>query len=151
MMVILMAVTIIGILFAPLIVSGYAWGMRVQSPERFENAITLTQWVFPYIFFMGASALQTGLLNAHRVFFWPALVPALLNVAQIIACLPSCRGRFIWAFHPSVLWPWAHSWADSSSGQRYGPCSNDMVFGGVLVGQGFAILWCDPHYGVCYR
>jgi putative peptidoglycan lipid II flippase len=41
--------------------------------------------VFPYIFFMGAAALGTGILNAHQRFAVPALAPALLNVALIAA------------------------------------------------------------------
>ena len=47
--------------------------------------MTLTRIVFPYIFFMGAAALGTGLLNAHQRFAVPALAPALLNVVLIAA------------------------------------------------------------------
>jgi putative peptidoglycan lipid II flippase len=39
--------------------------------------------LFPYIFFVGLTALASGILNSHRHFTSPALAPAMLNVSMI--------------------------------------------------------------------
>lgn len=84
MLVILAIVTVLGVALAPAFVSAYAQGYA-DDPALFADTVTLTRIVFPYIFFMGAAALGTGVLNAHRKFAVPALAPALLNVALIAA------------------------------------------------------------------
>jgi putative peptidoglycan lipid II flippase len=82
---VLLAVSALGVLAAPLLVSVYATGYRVDHPERFEDTVAITRVVFPYIFFMGLAALGMGGLNALRRFAVPAFAPALLNVALIAA------------------------------------------------------------------
>jgi len=84
MLAVLGLVSIAGVVFAPALVTAYAEGYA-DDPELFATTVTLTRIVFPYIFFMGAAALGTGLLNAHQRFAVPALAPALLNVAFLIA------------------------------------------------------------------
>jgi putative peptidoglycan lipid II flippase len=84
MLAILAVVSIVGVLAAPALVTAYAEGYA-DDPALFASTVTLTRIVFPYIFFMGAAALGTGLLNAHQRFAVPALAPALLNVALIAA------------------------------------------------------------------
>lgn len=79
---VLLAVTIVGVAFARPSVELYASGF---TPERFDQTVDLTRWVFPYIFFMGLAALATGALNAEKHFFAPAFAPLLLNVALIVA------------------------------------------------------------------
>jgi putative peptidoglycan lipid II flippase len=84
MLALLAIVSIVGVLAAPALVTMYAGGYA-DDPALFASTVTLTRIVFPYIFFMGAAALGTGLLNAHRRFAVPAIAPALLNVALIAA------------------------------------------------------------------
>jgi putative peptidoglycan lipid II flippase len=84
MLSVLAVVSIVGVVAAPALVSLYAEGYA-RDATLFASTVTLTRIVFPYIFFMGAAALGTGLLNAHRRFAVPALAPALLNVALIAA------------------------------------------------------------------
>lgn len=84
MLAVLALVSIAGVALAPALVTLYAGGYA-DDPELFANTVTLTRIVFPYIFFMGAAALGTGLLNAHQRFAVPALAPALLNVVLIAA------------------------------------------------------------------
>lgn len=84
MMLVLALVSIAGIFLAPALVTAYAEGYA-DDPALFDRTVTLTRIVFPYIFFMGAAALGTGILNAHQRFAVPALAPALLNVALIAA------------------------------------------------------------------
>lgn len=82
MALVLFAVTLAGVALSPALVELYAAGFH-DTPGRFEETVTLTRVVFPYIFLMGLSALATGALNAVRRFAAPAFAPALLNVALI--------------------------------------------------------------------
>ena len=82
MLAILALVSIGGVLFAGPIVKLYAAG---YDARKYALTVTLTQLVFPYIFFMGVAALGMGVLNALRRFFVPAFAPAMLSVAMIAA------------------------------------------------------------------
>ena len=86
MAVVLAVVSLVGVLGAPWIVKGYAWGFQ-RDEALFETTITLTRLLFPYIFLMGISALMMGALHASRRFAAPAFAPALLNIALIAAAL----------------------------------------------------------------
>src|SRR5690606_7375576 len=71
-------VSLLGILFAPQLVSLFASGFEAR-PEQFETTVNLTRWIFPYIFFMGSTALGLAALNTHRRFVVTSFAPALLN------------------------------------------------------------------------
>lgn len=90
----LLAVTILGVVFAEPIVELFATGYR-QHPGQFERTVALTRWLFPYIFFMGTAALGVAALNLHRRFFVTAFAPGLLNVAFIAMAfaLPTWLGH----------------------------------------------------------
>jgi putative peptidoglycan lipid II flippase len=47
------------------------------------QAITLNRIIFPYIFFIGLSALAIGILNSFHIFGVPAATPILFNLAVI--------------------------------------------------------------------
>lgn len=79
---VLLVVVALGIAGAPLLVDAFAGGSR-KYPGQYETTVTLTRWVFPYIFFMGVTALGVAALNTHRRFVVTAYAPALLNVAFI--------------------------------------------------------------------
>ena len=78
---VLMALTILGIVFAPHITALLAPGF--EDPKKVELTILMLRIVFPYLFFIGLVALAMGVLNAHRHFAAPALAPTLLNVSMI--------------------------------------------------------------------
>jgi putative peptidoglycan lipid II flippase len=80
----LAAVSVVGVLAAPVLSTFYAAGYRAD-PDKFALTVELTALVFPYVLFAGFSALLTGLLNAVGSFLLPAFSPALLNVALIAA------------------------------------------------------------------
>lgn len=84
MIALLVLVSLAGVLLARPIATAYGAGFSADH-ERFEAFVTLTRVVFPYIFFMGVAALGAGVLNAHDRFAVPAVAPALLNVAFIVA------------------------------------------------------------------
>lgn len=82
----LLVMTVLGILLAPYLVHLFAGGYR-QFPGQFERTVTLTRWLFPYIFFMGTAALGVAALNVCRRFTVTSFAPGLLNVAFIGASL----------------------------------------------------------------
>jgi putative peptidoglycan lipid II flippase len=53
--------------------------------ERFDTAVVLTRWMFPYIGFMSMVALAAGVLNTWKRFAVPAITPVLLNLSVIAA------------------------------------------------------------------
>lgn len=84
--VILFILTLLGILFSPILIQIIAPGFA-QIPEKFQLTIRLNQIIFPYLFFMGLFALCMGILNSHRHFFAPAIAPIFLNLSIIISVI----------------------------------------------------------------
>lgn len=87
--ILLAAVSICGVIWAPLIVKIMAPGFA-GAAGKMPLTITLTRMMFPYIFFIGLVALCMGILNALGKFAAPALAPALLNLAMIGAVFFLC-------------------------------------------------------------
>lgn len=83
---ILIAITVLGIVFSPIIIRIIAPGF-IKSPEKFNITVTLNQIIFPYLFFMGLFALSMGILNSLRHFFAPAIAPVFLNISIIISVI----------------------------------------------------------------
>ena len=75
---------LMGILFAPAIVRVIAPGFVLDHPEQVPLTILLTRIMFPFLFFISLAAIVMGALNTKKVFFIPALAPAMLNVTIII-------------------------------------------------------------------
>ena len=82
----LLLVTVVFEIFMPgllwLVVPDYA-----GTPGKFELAVELTRWTFPYLLFISLVALLSGILNSLTKFAVAAFAPALLNVALIIGLL----------------------------------------------------------------
>ncbi len=83
---VLLAVTVAGVVFAPHLVDLFAGGYR-QHGDQWDRTVALTRWVFPYIFFMGTAALGVAALNTHHRFVATSFSPALLNVSFIVFAL----------------------------------------------------------------
>jgi putative peptidoglycan lipid II flippase len=79
-------ICIIGIIFAPAIVTAIAPGF-VGVPGKFSLTVLLTRVMFPFLLFISLAALVMGALNTRRIFFIPSLAPAMLNITIIIAVL----------------------------------------------------------------
>lgn len=77
---VLLATCVIGVAAAPVLV----WSMG-SGLERFDTAVVLTRWMFPYIGFMSMVALAAGILNTWKRYAVPAATPVLLNLAVIVA------------------------------------------------------------------
>lgn len=80
------ALAALGILLAPVLVTVVAPGFH-GVPGKWELTVTLTRWMFPFLFFVALAALMGGLLNALGHFATPALAPVCFNVAMIGATL----------------------------------------------------------------
>jgi putative peptidoglycan lipid II flippase len=72
----------IGVAAAPVVVWLTAAGLA-----KFDTAVVMTRWMFPYIGFMSLIALSAGILNTWRHFAVPAATPVLLNLSVIAAAL----------------------------------------------------------------
>ena len=81
--IILIALTIIGIFFSDYIVLALAEGFS-EDPGKFSLTVSLTRVMFPYMFFIGLMAAAMGILNTLRHFAAPALSPVLLNISIIV-------------------------------------------------------------------
>jgi putative peptidoglycan lipid II flippase len=84
--VILILVTILGVIAAPLIIKFVAPGFKGVQNKQQLTAL-LTRIIFPYIFCIGLAAIFMGILNSLHHFLAPALSPALLNICIISSAL----------------------------------------------------------------
>jgi len=87
MVVLLAAVTILGIVFMPALV--YAMASGFAGDDRFDLAVEYGRLAFPYILFISLAALLSGVLNATGRFMAAAAAPVLLNVIFIAAIFVS--------------------------------------------------------------
>jgi len=92
LLVILSAITLLGVVFAPQLTRLIARGFDPSS-ERFALTVTLTRYMFPFMLFICLAALITGVLNAFHSFFLPAFAPACLSIAEMLYI------GFLWIAH----------------------------------------------------
>ena len=79
-------ITFLGVIFAGPLTRFFAPGF-LQEPEKFQLAVSLTRWMFPYIFFVSLVALAMGILNSLRHFMAPAMSPVLFNLCNIASAI----------------------------------------------------------------
>ncbi len=89
-LVILSAITVAGMIFAPVIVRLMAPGFAAE-PYKVKLAIDLTRLMFPYLIFIGLTAHSMAVLYTLRSFTSAAFSPCLFNLAVIIAAFVSQR------------------------------------------------------------
>ncbi|MDD5496152.1 MAG: murein biosynthesis integral membrane protein MurJ [Candidatus Omnitrophica bacterium] len=85
----LSCLTVIGIIFSPLIVRLIAPGF-ISDPEKLELTIRMNRYIFPYLILIGLTAYSMGVLNAIKHFAAPAFGPAILNIALIATVIWLC-------------------------------------------------------------
>ena len=80
--IVLSAITILGIVTAP-------WLVHVLAPgfhgEKAELTITLTRIMYPFILLVSLAALVMGMLNAREVFGLPAMASSFFNLGSIVS------------------------------------------------------------------
>lgn len=82
----LLVVTVVFEIFMPGVIALVA-GEYQKTPGKYELAVELTRWTFPYLMFISLVALLSGVLNSLMRFAVAAFAPALLNIALIVALL----------------------------------------------------------------
>ena len=82
----LFAMTLIGVVGAPLLVLIFGTGLELGEGEA-GLAATLLRYTFPYIFFISLTAMAGAVLNTYGRFAIPAFTPVLLNVCLIGAAV----------------------------------------------------------------
>ena len=86
LLVIVTAITLLGIIFSPLIVRLIAPGF-ILDPHKLEITIRLNRIIFPYILLVSLAAYAMGILNSLKHFSVPAFAPCLLNISIIVFAL----------------------------------------------------------------
>jgi putative peptidoglycan lipid II flippase len=85
---ILFVFTAIGVLAAPVLISiaGMGWliNPHPDSLEKFDLAVEMLRFTFPYLLFISLTALAGAILNTYHRFAAAAFVPVLLNVVLIV-------------------------------------------------------------------
>jgi len=115
-----------GMLFSPQVIQFFT--IFGHAPQKWEQAVALNRIMFPYIFFIGLSALSMAILNCFHVFGLPASTPILLNLSII-------------TFSTAAVW------------QRIGDPARSLGFG-VLVGGTLQLLIQIPElvrHGMDFR
>jgi len=79
----LFVVTVIGVIAAPVLVLIFAPGFQADG-GRFDLAVEMLRFTFPYLFFISLVALASGVLNSYGRFGLPAFTPVLLNAVMIV-------------------------------------------------------------------
>lgn len=77
-------VTILGMIFAPQLISILAPGF-MDSLQTFNLSVELTRIMFPALVFMALSGIVMGILNSYNKFFIPAFSPVIWNFIIIIS------------------------------------------------------------------
>lgn len=125
----LLVTCIAGVAGAPALV----WAMGAGL-ERFDTAVVMTRWMFPYIGFMSLVALAAGVLNTWKRFAVPAVTPVVLNLCVIGA-----------------------AWVGAPALQRAGVEPVYALAGGVMLGgllqalvqlPALAAIGCTPRLGL---
>ncbi|QTM69215.1 murein biosynthesis integral membrane protein MurJ [Buchnera aphidicola (Hormaphis cornu)] len=86
MILILLLINLVGIFFAPYIISIIAPGF-INNLEKFNLTVSLLRIIFPYIFFISLVTLSSSILNTWNYFLVPAFSPILLNITIIIVLI----------------------------------------------------------------
>lgn len=84
--VVLICITIVGVVGAPLVIALFAWGF-LDNAEQYDQAVAMLRLTFPYLMLISLVALAAGVLNTHERFAVPAFAPVLLNVCMITAAV----------------------------------------------------------------
>ncbi len=83
---ILMGVTIIGVIAAPILIMLFAPGFMAEG-KQYDLAVEMLRLTFPYLFFISCVAFAGGILNSHGHFAIPAFTPVFLNICMIAAAI----------------------------------------------------------------
>lgn len=81
---VLMAVTAVGVVIAPVFVLIFAPGF-LGDGEKYDLTVEMLRITFPYLLFISLTAFAGGILNTYGKFGVPAFTPIFLNLAMIFS------------------------------------------------------------------
>jgi putative peptidoglycan lipid II flippase len=84
---VLLGLSIVGALAAPVIIYLYASGFGAAGDERYTYAVQLLRWTFPYVLFVSLTSLYSGVLNSYQRFALPAFTQVIQNIVLIGAAV----------------------------------------------------------------
>jgi putative peptidoglycan lipid II flippase len=90
--VMLAAITMLGSVFSAQFMRLFT--LFAPGQPAWEQAVYLNRIMFPYIYFIGLSALAMAILNCFHVFGTPAATPVLLNLSIIAASVAAVSRHF---------------------------------------------------------
>jgi len=77
---VLAVITVLGVIFSRQVIVPFPTAADISVGWR--EAIALNRIIFPYLFFLGLTALGMGILNCYQHFALPASTTVLLNIAS---------------------------------------------------------------------
>lgn len=80
---VLLMVTLVAMLGAPLLTALFAPGFYLSGGEKFDLAADMLRITFPYLALISLTALSGAILNSYERFAVPAFTPVLLNLTLI--------------------------------------------------------------------
>lgn len=84
---ILLLVSVVAIIAAPVVVGIFATGFLLKYPDKFDLTVQMLRITFPYILFISLTALAGSVLNVYGRFAVPAFTPVFLNIILILAAI----------------------------------------------------------------
>ncbi|KAA0445782.1 MAG: murein biosynthesis integral membrane protein MurJ [Candidatus Thioglobus sp.] len=85
---ILIIITAIVMLFAPLVIFMFAWGFYFDADQtKFNLTTDMLRITFPYLLLISLTAFCGSILNTYDKFSVPAFTPVLLNVSMILTAV----------------------------------------------------------------
>ncbi len=74
--------SVLGVVGAPLIILLFAPGFTAEQ-GKYDMAVQMLRWTFPYLFFISLTSLFAGVLNSYGRFVVPALTQVVMNLVMI--------------------------------------------------------------------
>ena len=84
---ILLIVSVIGVLIAPILIYLIAPGFINSDTGQYDLSVSLLKITFPYMLFICLTAIAGSILNTYDNFAYPAVTPVILNLTLIISVL----------------------------------------------------------------
>jgi putative peptidoglycan lipid II flippase len=83
--ILLACLTMLGVAFSPQLIRMLT--LFGKNPGQWDLAVYLNRIIFPFLFFIGLSALAMAILNSFHIFGLPASTPILFNLSIIVLSL----------------------------------------------------------------
>ncbi|MCI0401198.1 MAG: murein biosynthesis integral membrane protein MurJ [Gammaproteobacteria bacterium] len=83
---VLVGVTVLGIVAAPLLIALFAPGF-IGQVDKYDLSVAMLRITFPYLLFISLAAFAGAILNTYKQFGIPAFTPTLLNVSLILCAV----------------------------------------------------------------